>query len=166
MPQTTSAKPVKSVSLTPRAMEALWRAVESLEASDPKRLASVLVEIASDEIEQNSRFASSVRVLYNALEPVKKATTTTAKSKKTKRLPEDLVPMRHVNVADFDLGAPPDPYFLLEVFGAEQFPRVLKEYSPAALKEAVEIVQEHQPGTQPLKQTKPSLIEYIVTHVV
>lgn len=167
MPQTTTTKTPKTVSLTPRAVEALWRAVESMEMDDPKRLASVLVEIASEEIEQSSRFASRVGTLYRALEPVKRSPAPKATNQRqAKGLPEDIVPIKHVEGNTFDLGAPPDPYFLLDVYGSQQLPRVLNAYSPKALKEAVEIVQTHKPGTRPQKQTKAGLVDYIVEQVV
>src|SRR5690242_17550595 len=136
MAQPTTTKPAtapKTISLTPRAIEALWRAVETMAADDPKRLASVLVEIASEEIEQSSYFANRVGVLYRALEPVKPAKRTTTSKPKSgqqpKGLPADIVPLRHIEGSAFNLGASPNPYDLLDIYGAQQLPRVLGAYS-------------------------------------
>lgn len=154
----------RTITLTSRGVEAVWRAVETLEITDPKRLASVLMEVASEEVERNSRFADRVRVLYNALTPAKPQASTRGRPK---LLPADIKPIKHVEGRPFDIGAPPDPYFLLEIFGAAQLPRVLKLYSNDGLLEAVKIVQERNPAAK-LKgksKTKTVLVDFLVREV-
>ena len=165
MPTTVASR---TVTLTPRAVEAVWRAVETLDIADPKRLASAIVEIAADEAERNARFAERVKTLYAALTPAKpvKAATKSAKGAKgPKLLPADITPIKHVEGRPFDIGAPPGPYFLLDIFGPAQLPRVLAMYSVQGLQDAVAIVQERHPNAKPKGKTKAALVEFLVSHV-
>jgi hypothetical protein len=155
----------KSISLTPRAVEAVWRAIEELGVSDPKLLASVIVEVASDELQTSGRFSDRVRYLYDSLSAAKKKP---ASKGGPKMLPAHLKPIRQIEGQTFDIGAPPDPYFLLDLFGAEQLPEVLKLYSVDGLIRGAEIVQERRPDAKPLKaaKTKAPIIKYILQYVV
>jgi hypothetical protein len=162
MPTTVATK---SISLTPRAVEAVWRAIEELGVSDPKLLASVIVEVASDELQTSRRFSDRVQLLYDTLSMAKKKP---APKGGPKMLPVHLKPIRQIEGQTFDIGAPPDPYFLLDLFGAEQLPEVLKLYSVDGLIQGAEIVQERRPDAKPLKaaKTKAPIIKYILQYVV
>lgn len=152
----------RSITLTPRATEAVWRAVETLEITDPKRLASVLVELASEEVELSARFADRVRFLYSALTPTKK---TAASKGKPKLLPPDIKPVKHMEGRPFDIGAPPDPFYLLEVFGASQLPRVLMVYSIEGLRDAVKMVKARHPGAKTKGTSKADLTAFLMREV-
>jgi len=142
-----------------RAVEAVWRAAEELSATDLKRVAAALVEAASNELQSNERFARSVRVLFDALAPAK---PNKSGSRTAKPTPVTLVPIKRIEGREIDLGAPPDPYFLHELYGDKQLPLALSAYPVKALQEAVEIVQERHPGTKPIGKSKAAIVEYLV----
>jgi hypothetical protein len=144
-------------------VEAVWREVERLGANDPKRVATTLVEMAVEEAQRNDRFRERVRVLYDSLAPAKAPTR--ANNRQPRATLMNLVPVKEIPGRRFDISAPPDPYFLQELFGDSQLPLALTEFSVAGLQEAVEIVQERNPGTKPKGKTKKALVEYIVQNV-
>jgi hypothetical protein len=74
-------------------------------------------------------------------------------------------PRKQIPGRQFDISAPPDPYFLNELFGIDQLPIALKEYSVPALKTAVAMIQARQPGTKPQGTSKAAIIEYVLQHV-
>jgi hypothetical protein len=156
--------PTKSISLTPRAVEAVWRAAEELSATDLKRLASAMIEIASEELRTSDRFAGRVRVLYDSLAPVKAARNGSTRNSRPAQ--PKLVPIKRIEGREIDLGAPPDPYFLNELYGSDQLQQALAAYPVKALQEAVEIMQERQPSGRPKGKTKTALVEYLVRSVV
>jgi hypothetical protein len=84
---------------------------------------------------------------------------------------EPLEPIKYIPDYEVKLGEAPDPYFLLEVFGAHQLERALKPRSVADLRKAAALVEARHPGTLPkpkgkAKQPdKASLIAYIVEYV-
>jgi hypothetical protein len=156
--------PTKSISLTPRAVEAVWRAAEEMSATDLKRLASAMIEIASQELRTSDRFAGRVRDLSDSLAPVKPARNGAARNSRPAQ--PKLVPIKRIEGREIDLGAPPDPYFLNELYGSDQLQQALAAYPVKALQEAVEIMQERQPRVRPKGKTKSALVEYLVQSVV
>jgi hypothetical protein len=140
-----------------------------LELDDLKRLGIALAYAASEEIEHNTRFATQVRTVYEALAAtVSPGTGGRGRSggSGTKAPVVDLVPMKRIEGYQIDLAAPLDPYFLYEVYGAQQLPLALNLFSATRLKEAVILVQERNPGTKPSgRSSKPALVEYIIRYV-
>jgi hypothetical protein len=150
----------RSLSLPPRAVEAVWREVERLGANDPKRVATALVEMAVEEAQRNDRFSERVRVLYDSLASAKAPAR--ANNRQPRAALMKLVPVKEIPGRRIDISASPDPYFLHELFGDNQLPIALSEFSVSGLQEAVEIVQERNPGTKPKGKTKKAPVEYIV----
>jgi len=74
------------------------------------------------------------------------------------------VPVKRIEGREFDLSAPPDPFFILDLYGDKQFPLALGRYPAKALVEAVAMVRERRPGTGPAGKTMAALIEYLVQH--
>jgi hypothetical protein len=76
------------------------------------------------------------------------------------------VPIRGGTWADYKPRASYDPYQLLGDFGDRQLRAVLLRATPAHLSEAVGIVRERNPGTQPTNgRTTAGKIDYIMQHV-
>jgi hypothetical protein len=151
----------KTLTVPARGMEAVTRAAEALGVDDAKLLATVLLEAATEELSRSGRFADRVRVTYDALIAVKP----NRGSSRRQEPPAKLTPIKRIEGREIDLGASPDPYFLLELYGKEQLPAALARYPVKALLESVEIVQQHFPGTKPKGKTKAVVIDYIVEHV-
>ncbi len=160
----SAIKATKTLSVPARGVEAVWRAVEILRVNDPKRLAEAMLEIASDELMRNTRFLQRVGAQYDALAPAPKASPK-PKAKQLKAPLLDLVPRKHIPGREFDISAPPDPYFLNELFGIDQLPVALKEYTVPALRIAVAMIQERRPGTKPTGTSKAAIIEYVLEYV-
>jgi hypothetical protein len=60
-----------------------------------------------------------------------------------------------------------DPYVLSRNYEPWELRQVLGSATAARLKQAIEVVQEHEPGTAPKNRTKKAdMIDYIVEHVV
>jgi hypothetical protein len=59
-----------------------------------------------------------------------------------------------------------NPYNLLEEYGADQLRAALMRSTQRDLREAVDAVQEREPGTRPASRTRNAdMIDYIVEHV-
>jgi hypothetical protein len=131
-----------------------------LNVDDPQRLAIALAEAAADEIQSNGRFAERVRLMYSAL-----AATAPKRPQALKQptaLAVKLVPLRQVEGHMFNPATPPDPYLLLDVYGAEQLTDALNLYPVTSLKEAAITIERRHPRTKPKNRgQKTSLVEYI-----
>ena len=88
-------------------------------------------EIASEELRTSDRFAGRVRVLFDSLAPVKAARNGSAWNSRPAQ--PKLVPVKRIEGREIDLGAPPDPYFLNELYGSDQLPQALAAYPVKAL---------------------------------
>jgi hypothetical protein len=157
--------------LTPaqRIAEATQEAASLLELDDLKTLTAALVVSALEGARRNAGFAQHVRSTYEQMLPPKKpARAPAAKRQASKRADDvELVPIKDMRGHEVIPGAAPDPYFLLELYGARQLPPALGRYSLRDLQLAAEAVQQHMPGTRPKsKARRDSLIEYIVAHLV
>lgn len=158
----TTTKPKLTVN------DAAKHAALILDLDDPKRLSIALAYAASEEIEHNARFAAQVRTVYDALAAVSPtgAGGRGRGGSGTKAPVVNLVPVKHLEGYEVDLAAPLDPYFLYEVYGAQQLPIALNLFSATRLKEAVALVQERNPSTKPTSRSrKEALIEYIIHYV-
>lgn len=160
--------PSKTAKMTaPTATSAARSLAYLLNVDDTNRLSLAVLLAASDEIEQNSRFAARVRAMYEQL-PTKtpRGSVGSAKGDASKILTSTLQPIRHVEGREINPAAPLDPYFLLEVYGAHQLRQALELFPLSKLKEGVEAVIERNPGTKPTsKSSKVSVIDYIARYV-
>jgi len=154
----------KSAIFAQRATAAVERVAERQHLSDVKRLAAALAELAAEEIERNPGFAVRLRGLYEDLAPPRKATAARG-TRSTKASAKTLKPIKQLEGYDIDPSAPLDPYFQLEVYGAEQLEAALRRHTKSNLLEAVEMVQDRHPGTSPRGTSKDALLAYIIAHV-
>lgn len=155
----------KPLTPTQRVTEAMKQACAFLELSDSNALKAALVEAALDGVQHNSSFAAHVRALYESMARPKRVNSASEGSRQVspavELTPRPNVPMREANPA-----APPDPYYLNELYGAEQLPLALARYKVPKLKLAAELVQQRNPGTKPKnKGNRDALIDYIVAYV-
>ena len=153
----------KPLTATQRATKASRQAAELLGLADAKAVSAALAEAALEGIRRNPSFAAHVRNLYGEITATAKPKRPTSRS----AAPDvELVPRKHIGAREANPGAPPDPYYLLELYEADQLPLALGRYKVPDLKLAAELVQQRNPGTKPTnKGSRDALIEYIVQHV-
>jgi hypothetical protein len=77
----------------------------------------------------------------------------------------ELIPIKSMEGHKFDPVAPPDPYFLLEFYGAAQLPLALQRYTLPRLQKAVKLVKERNPRTKPNGASRQAVIDYLVEYV-
>ncbi|MEO7002719.1 MAG: hypothetical protein ABI068_12990 [Ktedonobacterales bacterium] len=155
----------RSVLATRRLCEALGLGV--VKPNELRRLTIALAEAAADEAGHNSDFAKHIRVLYERSASVKKSKVTEPSTRR-KKMPEhpNLTPVGTFDESKFNPYGPLDPYILLQLYGIEQLPLALDGYSLTALKGAVSLVEQRNPGTKPKNcSKKDAVLEYIVQYV-
>ncbi len=164
----TTSKPL---TLSQRSAAAVARAAEHLGLADQKIVATVLAELAAEQILSSASFAQQATARYSDLQPKPRepraskvaSTRPIAQSgaPTTKpRVPARRTPGQHVNLA-----ATLDPRTLVPLYG-NNLPIHLQEYSAQALSEMAHVLV---PGAgekvPPQKSGKPALIAYILRHV-
>lgn len=87
-----------------------------------------------------------------------------------KKAPVDLgpvpVPIAGRGIEHFNPYGKFDPYQLIEEYGQQQLRAVLVRATQQLLREAVDIVQQHEPGTKPAsRSSNTEMIDYIVQTV-
>lgn len=144
--------------------------LEGESSANLKYLALALMQVATDEITKNSEFGERVRTAHLELIPQPKVKKTSSKSGSgnsgSKSWQIKLTPIGTADESLLDPYGPPNPLALQQIYGDEQLPLALQRYEPAALKEALPIVQNRYPGTKPKKLTKAGIIDYIVSCLV
>ena len=134
---------------------------------DAGRAGIAALLVAAEEVERSSHFAARVRAAYDLL-PASKPTRGSTRGENTvaKILTSTLTPVRHVEGREINLAAPLDPYFLLEVYGADQLRQALELFPLTKLKEGLPAVMERHPGTKPTsRSSKAAVIDYLVRRV-
>jgi hypothetical protein len=128
----------------------------------------VLAEQALDELRNNRDFTRRVRAAYEAATPKPKPPTQRTGASKGKGAKALLTPIKDVGIHEINIAAQVDPYFLYDVFGLDQLPLALEEFTKKKLlNEVVPMVQKRNPGAAPnSKADKQGVIAFIVHHVV
>jgi len=146
-----------------RASEATTHLRQVLELDDLKILSTALAEVAAKEAQNNAAFAEQIRNVYAeilAANPTK--STVTKKSSE----PAKLIPIGNIEDETVSPYGELNPRIILKLYGAEQFPTALGEYTLVSLKEAAELIIQQHPGTKPKsKSKKDDVIAYIIQHV-
>jgi hypothetical protein len=128
---------------------------------DTTAFAAALAEIASEESTRNARFADALRARYHDFMTQQPA----AKRGASKAELPPLVPIRRIEGYRADPFSPPDPHFLIQLYGDHQLDRALQDYTLDMLKETATNVQTAHPGTKPRsKASKQAVIDYIVRY--
>lgn len=148
---------------TRRLCEALG--VGTLKPKDLKHLAVALSEAATDELDRHPEFAERVLRIFHDL--AKASDPKPARKRGASRVAKPkLEPIGHVDPALLGPDMPLDPYVLQQLYGNLQLRVALDGRSLKALKQAVSIVQQRHPDTDPASRTqKTALIDYIVRYV-
>lgn len=142
-----------------------------LDLEDTNRITLAVLMAASEELERNGQFVARVRAAYNTLPASKtrgagSAGSAAQKAEEARKLAATLKPIHEVEGREINLAAPLDPYFLLDVYGAQQLRQALELFPLAKLKEGVNAVIERNPGTKPTsKSSKAAVIDYIERYV-
>ena len=158
----------KPLTVAQRTARAADEAASLLGVPDAKVLGAVLAEAALDELRLRGGFMERVRAAYEAatVKPAKPKRATQPKSPAAKTKVK-LVPIGRVETHEINIAAPMDPYYLNQVFGPDQLPFALEEFSTSKLlDEAVPLVQKRHPGTRPKTNGKKAVIDYLVRFVV
>jgi hypothetical protein len=118
----------------------------------------VLLCAAADEVTHSSAFRSHVSEFY-------KATATPPPPPSVSKWGQ-LVPLNPSNDESIDLFVPPDPYWIVRVYGTTQLPQALEMFPLSSLKEASSKVELRHPGSKPRNRgRKADVIAYIVERV-
>lgn len=151
-----------------RVTHAAESVAEHLRLANVKRLSAVLAEIAAEEVMCNPSFVVRVRSRYDELAPAHRGASSYKMGPRPPKAPKRvLIPLKTVETGEVNISAALNPYWLYEVFGANQLADALEEHALASLKEAVEFVQERHPETKPTNKSKrTTIIEYIVKYVL
>jgi hypothetical protein len=135
---------------------------QMLKLEDLKLLSAAVAEAAADEAKHNPRFAEKIRTIYQELPPPKNKRA----ERSTPHVHHKLVPIGKVEGYEFNPFGPIDPEYLFKVYGADQLPLALEDYTLVRLKEAAEIIMQQHPGTKPKNMSKKAdVIAYIVEMV-
>ena len=144
--------------------------LEELNSTELKRLSAAIAEAAAEEIAHNRAFAERVRSLFIEMAPKKPAPKPSRPKKKTTlaELTDDgLTPISFGNDHKFDPYSPPDPHFLLKLYGEDQLYKALDRYELSILRKIVARVMEQYPGSKPKnKSNREDMIHYIMTQVL
>lgn len=134
------------------------------DVSDTTILGTAVAEVAARESRRNTEFASQVRKVYDELAAMKRSRTVRTGDRKQDLPP--LVPIRtDLGFRKIDPFAPPDPRWLIQVYGTHQLARALHDYSLDDLKRTADSIQIQHPGTKPTSRaSKQAVIAYIVRY--
>lgn len=155
-------------SVSQRSIQATRRLREVLALDDLKFLATAIAEVAAEEAAGNPAFAARIRATYHELEALRPPQRTPRGAHGAPGTPGAvLVPLHAIDDGkEIDPYAPPDPYFLRDLYGDPQLRRALERYSLARLQEAATAIEQGHPGTKPRNRgRKAAIIDYIVAHV-
>src|SRR5690349_8855989 len=104
---------------TQRVAEALRQASELLHVENTKVLNAALLEEAVECLARDAAFAIRIRTRIDAM--AKPIRVTDPRPPRGKLIPADeLVPIKVLGAREVNPAAPPDPYFLPELYGAHQ----------------------------------------------
>jgi hypothetical protein len=132
--------------------------------SDTTLLGTALAEAAAREIRRNPQFASEVRQRYDDLVGLRKPAAKRSSPRATALLP----PLRPITkIPDYSVNpsAPPDPQFLIRLYGRDQLTRALQDYTLNKLKQTAAVIEQAHPDTKPTNRSRiDDVIAYIVEY--
>jgi hypothetical protein len=156
-----SATIEKPLTATERATQATAQLRELFGFENLKAMSIAIAEVAAQEAKINPAFAERIQQVYHEVEKTVRRQGT-SKAKRMVDRPK-LTPIAKVEGYVPDPFAPLDPYFMLKIYGVEQFPLALEEQTLVSLKFAAKKLMESHPGTKPTSMArKDDVIAYIV----
>jgi hypothetical protein len=156
-----------SATLHQRGIEATRHLREALSlptsVGDAAVLGTILAEVAAEESRRNPTFANEVRRRYEAAIATRRPAA--RDSRQVQVLPP-LVPIRRIEGAHHrDPFAPPDPTYLVQLYGKHQLARALQGFLVDSLKQTAAQIEQQHPGTKPTNRgRKDALIAYIIEY--
>jgi hypothetical protein len=155
---------LRQLTPTQSATEAARRASHILDIQDTKIVAAALAEEALSLLERDAIFKTHVRERCADMATPRRVVEPRERRRSPSRI--ELVPIKTLGPREVNPAAPPDPYFLLELYGPDQLRLALSRYKVAELKPAAAVVQGRNPGTRPAdKSRRDPLLDYIVEQV-
>lgn len=132
------------------------------DVNDTAILGTALAEVAAREIRRNQQFGDEVRRTY---EDLKAQQASTGKQGTQQEELAPLVPIRRIEGYEADPFSPPDPAFLIQLYGHHQLARALQDYTVDKLKMTAAQIEQRHPGTKPTNRgRRDALIAYIVDY--
>lgn len=133
------------------------------QGSNESALTIAALELVSESLAGDVVTKERLREKYEEIASL--ATKQPKSPPKPKPMPT-LLPGRGRGVDTYNPYAKLNPFELLEDYGAHQLRAVLERATQQSLRDAVAMVQKHNPGTVPNNRTKSAdMIDYIVLHV-
>jgi hypothetical protein len=166
----SSVVQARTQTLRERGAEATRRLREALQIApdlnDATILGTALAEYVAERSQSDPRIAQELRRRYDEL--IAQSGRGAKRTPRQKETLPPLVPVGHMQPGErltIDPFAPPDPRFLLRVYGREQLARALQRYGIDMLKEAASRVEREHLGTKPTNRgQKKALVDYIVKY--
>jgi hypothetical protein len=151
--------------------------LNELTPAELKRLSAAVAVAAAEEIARDAMFAQKIRRLFEDMTPSRRAkspkgTPSPQASPRQKKTMDEilandgLTPITDHIDHKYDPSAPPDPKFLLQLYGSAQLYKALDRFSTEALRRTIAVMVKEQPGlAKPkAKATKEEIIEFIIAH--
>lgn len=159
-----SATTVDNTKLTvqQRSQQSAEEIAAQLGIENVKLVSAAVLEAALQEMHQNQDFEQRVKSVCDRLQASQSKPRKTPPPKKASLHNTNLIPIHFAQTHHFDLAAPPDPFFLLDLYGADQLVAALDEYSTPFLKKSVTVIKERFPGKKPKpKATREDIINFL-----
>lgn len=152
-------KPPKPMSATQRSNLATQGIITAIGAADKKTALTAALEAVYERLVSDADLHETVRQKYHELAAL-------SSSKAKKDLGPAPVPIKGRGIEGYSPYAKYDPYQLVEDYGRDQLRAVLVRATPKRLREAVDIVQGHEPGTKPASRSRNAdMVDYVMEHV-
>lgn len=155
---TASPRPLSAAK---RKALAIQQLLSGLAGDDEAAAVTAALEVANEWLAWDTAFQERLRQKYGELSSL---------SPSKKKAPVDLgpapVPIAGRGLKNYSPYGKFDPYQLIDEYGQQQLRAVLVRATQQHLREAVEIVQAHEPGTKPAsRSSNTAMIDYIVAAV-
>lgn len=167
----STAVQTRAQTLKERGADATRRLREVLllapDLTDTTVLGTALAEYIVEKSQSDPHIAQELRSRYDDLAAQSgRGAKRTSIQKET--LPSPLVPVGHAQPGErftIDPFAPPDPQFLIRVYGRDQLAQALEPYMVDMLKQTAASIEREHPETKPTNRgQKKALIDYIVKY--
>lgn len=163
--QATTARPrvQRPMSATQRKTLATQGILNAISATDEKVALTAALEIVNERLVWDRELRQRLSEKYEELQAL--ASTKAGTNRDRTPVPR-VTPISGPDLDHYSPYGKLNPYKLLEGYGREQLRAVLKGATPTLLREAVDVVQERNPGTKPVSRSrKADMIDYITEHV-
>lgn len=128
-----------------------------------KLVSAAVLEAALAEMHHNPDFEQRIKSVCEQLQQSQPKSRTSTSPKKGSLHNPNLVPINHTEKYHFDPGSPPDPIFLLDLYGPDQLEQALDEFTTPFLKKSVTVMKERFPNKKlKSKATREDVIHFLM----